>query len=125
MAQVQVAPEDWVTLTGTIGSVSNGNVTLNVNDGTVIKLQMGRPDFWQSQGITLNVGDPVEVLGFWSGEQFMAGDIRKTATGETIMLRDPNGRQLWGGPGRSGNGNQGKGNRNQGQGNQNSNGNQG
>lgn len=101
-AQFQVAPEDWVTLVGNIGIVTNGNVTLNMNDGTVINLQMGRPDFWQSQGITLNPGDPVEVLGFWSGEQFMAGDIRKTETGETIMLRDPNGRQLWSGPGRNG-----------------------
>lgn len=100
----QVVPGDWLTLTGVIGSVTNGQVTLNVNDGTVITLQMGRPDFWQSQGITLAVGDPVEVLGFWSGDQFMAGDIRKTATGETIMLRDPNGRQLWSGPGRNGQG---------------------
>jgi hypothetical protein len=100
----QVVPEDWLTLTGVIGSVTNGQVTLNVNDGTVINLQMGRPDFWQSQGIMLAVGDPVEVLGFWSGDQFMAGDIRKTATGETIMLRDPNGRQLWSGPGRNGQG---------------------
>lgn len=127
--QAQVAPEDWVTLVGVIGTMTNSSVTLNVDDGTVITLQMGRPDFWQSQGITLTDGDPVEVLGFWSGSQFMAGDIRKTATGETIMLRDPNGRQLWGGPGRNGNsgtqGNGNQGNGNHGQGNQNSNGNQG
>lgn len=120
--QVQITADDWLTLTGVIGRVSNGQVTLNVDDGSVLDLQMGRPDFWQSQGITLTVGDPVEVPGFWSGNQFMAGDIRKTETGETIMLRDPNGRQLWAGPGRSGgqvnqgNGNQGNGN--QGNGNQ-------
>lgn len=102
--QFQVEADDWVTLTGTIAAVINGQVTLNVDDGSTLALQMGRPDFWQSQGITLEVDDPVEVLGFWSGEQFMAGDIRKTETGETIMLRDPNGRQLWGGPGRNGQG---------------------
>jgi hypothetical protein len=107
--QSQVAPEDWLTLTGTIGNVTNGQVILAVNDGTTLSLQMGRPDFWQSQGITLSVGDSVEVLGFWSGDQFMAGDIRKTATGETIMLRDPNGRQLWAGPGRGRQGQQGEG----------------
>ncbi|MCA9894927.1 MAG: hypothetical protein KC615_18205 [Anaerolineae bacterium] len=101
-AQFQVAPEDWLTLTGTIGAVTNGNVVLNVDDGTNLNLQMGQPQFWQSQGVTLSVGDPVEVYGFWSGDQFMAGDIRKTETGETIMLRDPNGRQLWAGPGRNG-----------------------
>lgn len=100
--QFQVSAEDWVTLTGVLSMVSNGNVTLNVDDGSVVNLQMGQPQFWQSQGIALSVGDPVEVLGFWSGDQFMAGDIRKTETGETIMLRDPNGRQLWAGPGRNG-----------------------
>jgi hypothetical protein len=111
MGMIQVAPEDWVTLAGTIGSILNGQVTLNADDGSVVSLQMGRPDFWQSQGVTLSAGDPVEVLGFWSGTQFMAGDIRKTATGETIMLRDPNGRQLWAGPGR--NDSQGQGGSNQ------------
>jgi len=122
-SQFQVAAEDWGTLVGVIGSVSNGNVTLNVDDGSILNLQMGQPQFWQSQGITLSVGDPVEVLGFWSGDQFMAGDIRKTETGETIMLRDPNGRQLWAGPGRNGAGGQGNDNGNQGGGNGNHGGN--
>ncbi len=121
-AQMQVSPEDWVTLRGVISSVTNGNVTLNVDDGTVLNLQMGQPQFWQSQGVALNAGDQVEVLGFWSGSQFMAGDVRKVATGETIMLRDPNGRQMWAGPGRNdaqgGNGQHG-GNNEQGNNNQN------
>lgn len=118
MAGMQVAPEDWLTLTGTIGGVNNGQVALNVDDGAALLLQMGRPDFWQSQGVTLSAGDPVEVLGFWSGSQFMVGEVRKTETGETIMLRDPNGRQLWAGPGRNGGGQgQGQGQGNQGSGN--------
>jgi hypothetical protein len=104
---LQVAPEDWLTVSGVISKVASGNVTLLADDGTSLALQMGRPDFWQSQGISLAAGDPVEVLGFWSAGEFVAGDIRKTATGETIMLRDPNGRQLWGGPGRGGSGGEG------------------
>jgi hypothetical protein len=127
---LQVAPEDWLTVSGVISKVASGNVTLLTDQGEQLALQMGRPDFWQSQGITLTAGDAVEVLGFWSAGEFVAGDIRKTATGETIMLRDPNGRQLWGGPGRGGSGasgnatpadNQGAGNQgagNQGAGNQ-------
>lgn len=102
---VQIAPEEWVTLNGTLTSVANGQVSFAGSDNQVIALQMGQPNFWQSQGVTLNVGDPVQILGYWSGAQFMPGEIRKTATGETIMLRDPNGRQLWGGPGRNGNSN--------------------
>ncbi|MCB9455527.1 MAG: hypothetical protein H6671_18130 [Anaerolineaceae bacterium] len=103
--EFQVAADDWVTLTGIVNTVSNGGLTIQTPEGDVLTFQLGRPDFWQSQEVTLLPGDPVEILGFWSGTQFMVGDITKTATGEHIILRDPNGRQLWGGPGRSGNSN--------------------
>lgn len=101
----QVAAEDWLTIEGTITIVTNGTVTMQTADGTVFALQMGQPNFWQSQGVTLAVGDAIEALGFWQSGQFMVGDITKAATGEHIILRDPNGRQLWGGPGRNGNAN--------------------
>jgi len=39
----------------------------------------------------------------------MAGEISQLSTGLRVMLRDPNGRPLWAGPG-SGNGNSGSGN---------------
>lgn len=110
--QIQVAPEDWITLKGVLASVTNGNVTLSAADNTSVVLQMGQLQFWQSQGVTLTAGDAVEVLGFWSNAQFMVGDILKVETGEHIILRDPNGRQLWGGPGRSGSSNGGNGNGN-------------
>jgi hypothetical protein len=46
------------------------------------------------------------VVGYWQGSTFKAGEITKTATGERLMLLDPNGRPLWGGPGRNGAGGQ-------------------
>lgn len=101
-SRFQVAPEDWLTISGTVSSVSNGAVVMLAVDGTSYNLQMGQPRFWQSQGVTLNVGDEIEVLGFWMDQEFTVGDITKIATGEHIILRDPNGRQLWAGPGRSG-----------------------
>jgi hypothetical protein len=101
-SRFQVAPEDWLTISGTVSSVSNGAVVMLAVDGTSYNLQMGQPRFWQSQGVTLEVGDAIEVLGFWMNQEFTVGDITKIATGEHIILRDPNGRQLWAGPGRSG-----------------------
>lgn len=121
----QVAPDEWVTISGTVTTITNGSVSMLADDNTIYSLQMGQPSFWQSQGVSLNVGDEIEVLGFWMSEQFMVGDITKVATGEHIMLRDPNGRQLWAGPGRNGggnNGNGGNGNGNGGGGNGNGNG---
>lgn len=105
--QVQVAPEDWLTLTATVVTVNRNGLTIETADGEVLALAFGRADFWQSQAVQFTVGDAVEVKGFWLDGQFQTGQVTKTATGERLLLRDPNGRPLWGGPGR--NGGQGKG----------------
>ncbi len=115
-AEVQIPAEAWKTLKGQIAAVNNGNVTFTGTDGVTIPLQMGQRRFWQDQGVVLAAGDAVEVLGYWQNNQFMVADLLKVATGEHIILRDPNGRQLWGGPGRNGqtngNGQGSNGNRN-------------
>jgi len=107
-SMTQVNPEDWVTVEGTISAVTNSNVTVQTADGPVT-VQLGQQRFWQDQGITLAVGDEVRVLGVWQGNQLQVAEITKTQTGERIMLRDPNGRPLWAGPGSNGNGGNGNG----------------
>ena len=106
---VQVAAEDWVTIEGTITTLDTANVTLLTRAGEMMTFQLGQPSFWQSQGVTLNAWETVAVLGFWQDGAFQVGEIQKLATGERIMLRDPNGRPLWGGPGRAGSGASGSG----------------
>ncbi len=100
----QIAPEDWVTMNGVITALDAMGLTMQTENGELLTLQLGQSGFWQSQGVALDVGDEIAVLGFWEGGQFQAGEITRLATGERIMLRDPNGRPLWGGPGRGGNG---------------------
>ncbi|MBZ0302997.1 MAG: hypothetical protein K8J31_24845 [Anaerolineae bacterium] len=104
----QVSPEDWVTFSGIISSVSNSTVTLKTSDGPMT-VQLGQQRFWQDQGVTLAVGDEISVLGIWQSSQFQVAEITKTQTGERIMLRDPNNRPLWAGPGQNaqGSGNSG------------------
>lgn len=110
--QVQVPADQWVTITGTITVVNTNNLTLQSTDNTLVTVQLGRQDFVQGQSVVFTVGDSVEVLGFWQNEQFQAGQITDTTTTQRLLLRDPNGRPLWGGPGRSGggSGNGGQGN---------------
>lgn len=111
--QVQVAPEDWVTLKATVAVVNRNGLTVETTDGAMLVLSFGRPGFWQEQAIQFASGDAIEVQGFWQDGQFQAGQVTKTDTGERLLLRDPNGRPLWGGPGRNGgqggNGGQGQG----------------
>lgn len=62
------------------------------------------PDYLGQQGFVLTVGDEVTLTGFYEDGQFKAVTITRTADGATITLRDPNGRPLWSGRGRRGNG---------------------
>jgi len=112
--------DEWVTIEGTLMAFQGGNMTMSTADGSIISFQTGQPRFFAEQGVTFQVGDQISVVGFYEGDQFMAGDITQLSTGLRVMLRDPNGRPLWAGPGNSngngGNGGNGNGGGRQGQG---------
>lgn len=97
--QSQVQVDEWVTIRGNLVSFQGGNMTISTMDGDVISIQAGQPRFFASQGVTFAVGDEVELVGYYKGDQFVAGDITQLATNLRVMLRDPNGRPLWSGPG--------------------------
>ncbi len=105
--QVQVTADEWVTLEGTVADVFGSTLTMQTTGGDLLDLQLGQRNFVDSQGIAFAIGDPISVLGFWQGTAFKAGEITKSQTGQRLMLLDPNGRPLWGGPGRNGAGGQG------------------
>ena len=97
--------DEWVTVSGSLLSFSGGQMTIGLENGELVSFQAGQPRFFAGQGVTFQVGDVVEVVGFYDGSQFVAGEITRIESGETVMLRDPNGRPLWAGPGNgSGNG---------------------
>lgn len=101
----QAQVDEWVTLEGTLISFQGGNMTMSTSKGEIIAFQTGQPRFFAEQGVTFQVGDEILVIGFYENDQFMAGDITQVSTGLRVMLRDPNGRPLWAGPG-NGNGNE-------------------
>lgn len=108
-SQVQV--DEWLTITGTLMSFQGANMTIGTPEGDLITFQTGQPRFFASQGVTFQVGDEIEVLGFYEGQQFMAGEITQVSTGLWVMLRNPNGRPLWAGPGNGNSNGNGNGNR--------------
>lgn len=108
----QVQVDAWITITGTIVAYQGNSMTVASENGELVTLQSGQPRFFAAQGVTFQVGDEVIVVGFYQGDQFMAGDITQVATGLRVLLRDPNGRPLWAGAGNNGNGN-GNGGQNQ------------
>jgi len=105
--QAQIEIDEWITIEGTLMSFQGGNMTMSAADGSLLSFRTGQPRFFAEQGITFSVGDEVVVVGFYQDGEFQAGDITQVSTGARVMLRDPNGRPLWAGPG-NGNGNGGK-----------------
>jgi len=97
-----MANAEWVTLTGSIVSIDQRGMTVDTVEMGQLNLEMGPPWFAGEQGITFNPGDPVTIVGF-EGEDslFQAGQITNDTTGETLLLRDPNGRPLWAGRGQN------------------------
>jgi hypothetical protein len=105
LGQTQVAPEDWITIDVTVVSQDVNGLTVQTQAGEVLTFQLGQARFVEGQAVTFAAGDEIEIRGFWQGTTFRPGEIVKLATGERLMLLDPNGRPLWGGPGRSGSSN--------------------
>ncbi len=101
-AEMSVPADAWVTLEGTVTSFQGATLEMLTSAGKTLVLNLGQARFVESQGINFVQGDTIAVLGFWQNETFRAGEITKLETGERLMLLDPNGRPLWGGPGRGG-----------------------
>jgi hypothetical protein len=97
----QVAPEAWITYTGTLTAITNGGMTIELEDGISISFRTGQPRFFRSQGVNFVLGEQIQVVGFETEGNFSAGDITQLSTGIRVMLLDPNGRPLWAGPGNS------------------------
>jgi hypothetical protein len=106
--QPQAQVDEWLTLEGELLAFQGSSMTLATAEGEIISFQTGQPRFFSDQGISFQVGDSLSVVGFYENGQFMVGDITQTSTGLRVLLRDPNGRPLWAGPG-NGLGNQGSG----------------
>lgn len=118
----QPVERDWITLTGTVIETQQQGLLVDTEERGQLLLSLGRPGFADEQGVVFNPGDAVTINGFIGDEGFfVAGDITNNTTGDMLMLRDPNGRPLWAGPGReqnqNGQGGQGNG-RNSGNGGQ-------
>ena len=100
--------DEWIAVSGVVESVDTSGLTVVTADGQELVVELGPPHFWSSQNVEIEPGDAVEVLGFYESDSFIAGDIWLTATGEHIMLRDPNGRPLWAGGPATSQGNKGE-----------------
>ena len=101
-------PEEWLVHEGTVVLAPEDGVDLVIEMSDGKKLTVGTgPNYMASQGFTFQVGELVQVLGYWEDHEFKAAQITRLADGRTITLRDELGRPAWAGAGRRARGGQG------------------
>ena len=101
--QGQQEDHDWVTISGSVVSTEQQGLLVNTVEQGELLLNLGRPGFADEQAVSFNAGDAVTIDGFESPEgMFVAGAIINETSGQTLMLRDHNGRPLWAGRGQGG-----------------------
>ncbi len=96
------APEEWNVYAGTVVQVPDAGEELIIesDDGEQTVIGTG-PDSLADLGLTLEVGEQVQVQGYWEEGEFRAAQVTRLQDGATVMLRDELGRPSWAGRGRS------------------------
>lgn len=81
---------------GTILELTTMGMTLALDDGSEVYVELGSPDYWQTQGVTLNAGGVVTVDGFFNGTDYHARTVTNS-DGAILSLRNEAGQPLWSG----------------------------
>jgi hypothetical protein len=98
----QANVEEWLTLQGTVVSVDADTLVVQTVSGEQVTMENRPWWFAQEQGFSAQVGDQVTLIGFYENDSFEVGQIDDITKGQTVLVRDENGRPLWAGRGRRG-----------------------
>jgi hypothetical protein len=93
----------WLQVQGTVTGVTSDAMVVQTTDGQEIIVEGRAWRFIQEQGFQVQTGDSLTLTGFYEGEELEVGKIEKGGSnGQTILVRDENGRPMWAGGGRRG-----------------------
>lgn len=100
-ANYEEAPEEWVLYEGTVAQAPADGVDLIIEtyEGETVVVGTG-PGYMEDQGFALQLGEQVQVRGYWEDDEFKAAQVTRLQDGQTITLRDQGGRPAWAGSGK-------------------------
>jgi hypothetical protein len=98
----QAQVDEWLQKNGVVTSVNADVLVVQTADGKELLVENRGWWFAQDQGFSVQVGDEVILTGFFEGDDFEVGKIEDVTTGQTILLRNEDGRPMWAGRGRRG-----------------------
>ena len=99
----QALAEEGQSVTGVVQSLDGTLLILKTEAGEPVEIPLGQAGYWEAQGVPLKPGDAVVVEGFYEDELSLeARTVTLVSTGQTVVLRDENGRPMWAGGRRGG-----------------------
>ena len=98
----EASVEEWLTYGGSVVALDDEGVTIATGDGQELAIKLGPPWYRESLDFSAEVGDQVSVVGFYDDDHFETGQVANQTNGQTLILRDEDGRPLWAGRGRQG-----------------------
>ena len=104
----QEAIDEWLTYDGIVTQLPAEGIDLvmETNDGELV-VGTG-PLSLAELNVEMQVGDAIEVRGYWEDDELKAAEFTLLATGQTVALRDGWGRPVWSGSAQNGRGAQGE-----------------
>ena len=87
--------EPWME-TGIITTIEDAGFDMTLENGEVAFVELGPPDYWKNQSVTLEVGQTVTVDGS-DNEGMIHATTVLTADGQVLQIRNENGQPLWSG----------------------------
>jgi hypothetical protein len=98
----QAQVETWLQIQGAVVSVDADALIVQTADGEQIAVENRPWWFAQETGFWAQVGNQLTLTGFYKGDEFEVGRIDDITSGQTVLLRDENGRPMWAGRGQRG-----------------------
>ena len=98
----QAVIDVWITKTGIVEEVTSDIWEISLSDGITLDIEGRALQYLTEVDFSVAIGDSVIVTGFYEGDKFEVGQIEDTTSGESVLIREENGRPLWAGGGRSG-----------------------
>jgi hypothetical protein len=97
----QAEVDEWVTVQGTVVSVDADALVVQAATGEQVVVENRPWSFVQEQGFAAQPGDQMTLAGFYEDGDLEVGQITDTTNGQTVQLRDTDGRPMWAGRGRN------------------------
>jgi hypothetical protein len=95
--------DSWLELAGTVADATSEELLVQLEDNTTVSIT-GRPwRFAQENGFAAAAGDSLTLTGFYEGERLEIGAIEDSTSGQSVLIRQQDGRPMWAGGGRVGN----------------------